>query len=132
METLKIIGAIITLIGSIFLFLGALGLLRMPDVYNRIQAGTKASTLGTILSLLGIGMIMPGWYGKIIILIVFVLLTNPVSSHVLARAAHYIGIPLTDKTIVDKLEVVEKLKVDKLKEECPELKTISHFSPQNK
>ncbi|MCF8373774.1 MAG: monovalent cation/H(+) antiporter subunit G [Bacteroidales bacterium] len=132
METLKIIGAIITLIGSIFLFLGALGLLRMPDVYTRIQAGTKASTLGTILSLLGIGMIIPGWYGKIIILIVFVLLTNPVSSHVLARAAHYIGIPLSDKTIVDKLEVVEKLKVDKLKEESPELKTISNFSPQNK
>ena len=129
---LEILGAIITLIGAIFLFLGSLGLLRMPDVFNRIQAGTKASTLGTILSLLGIGIIMPHWYGKIIILIVFVLITNPVSSHVLARAAHYIKIPLSDKTIIDKLEVVEKLKIDKLKTEEPELKTISEFSPDLK
>lgn len=128
MENLDFIGAIITLIGAIFLFLGSLGLLRMPDVYNRIQAGTKASTLGTILSLLGIGIIMPGWYGKIIILIVFVLLTNPVSSHVLARAAHFIGIPLTEKTVIDKLEVVEKLKVEKLKEEGPELTPLTNLS----
>ncbi|MEA3444933.1 MAG: monovalent cation/H(+) antiporter subunit G [Bacteroidota bacterium] len=132
MKTLELIGAIITLIGAIFLLLGSLGLLRMPDVYNRIQAGTKASTLGTILSLLGIGIIVPAWYGKVIILIVFVLLTNPVSSHVLARAAHFIGIPLTDKTIIDKLEVVEKLNVDKLKEEEPEFKTITNFSTDNK
>ncbi len=103
MEILQIIGAFITLAGSIFLFLGALGLMRMPDVYNRIQAGTKATTLGTMLSLFGLGLIMPGWFGKIIILIVFVLITNPVSSHVLARAAHFSGIPLSPKTVVDKL-----------------------------
>ena len=43
------------------------------------------------------------WAGKIVVLIIFVLVTNPVSSHVLARAAHHIGIPLTSKTVVDKL-----------------------------
>jgi len=80
---LELTGAIITLIGSMFLFLGALGLVRMPDVYNRIQTGTKASTMGTILSLLGIGILNPDWLGKIILLIVFILITNPVSSHVL-------------------------------------------------
>ena len=71
--TLQIIGAILTLIGSIFLFLGSLGLVRMPDSYNRIQAGTKASTLGTILTLLGIAFINPDWSGKLILLILFVL-----------------------------------------------------------
>ena len=100
---MEIIGAILTLIGAMFLFLGALGLIRMPDIYNRIQAGTKATTLGTMLSLLGIGLIHLDWIGKIIVLIVFVLVTNPVSSHVLARAAHFIGIPLTKKSVVDKL-----------------------------
>jgi len=104
MEIVEIIGAVITLIGAIFLFLGSLGLLRMPDVYNRIQAGTKASTLGTMMSLLGIGLIHLDWAGKLIVLIVFVFVTNPVSSHVLARAAHYIGIPLTKESVVDKLE----------------------------
>ncbi|NOZ46388.1 MAG: Na+/H+ antiporter subunit G [Chlorobi bacterium] len=103
MKILDITGAILTLIGSIFIFLGALGVLRMPDVYNRIQTGTKASTLGTMLTLTGIGMIHPGWFGKIAILIIFIAITNPVSSHVLARAAHFINIPLTSKTVVDKL-----------------------------
>ena len=103
MEIIKIIGAIITLIGSVFLLLGSIGLIRMPDVFTRIQAGTKASTLGTVLSLLGIGIIYLDIAGKIFLLIVFILFTNPVSSHMLARAAHYIGIKKADITVVDKL-----------------------------
>jgi len=114
METLKLIGAIIVLIGSIFLFLGALGLVRMPDLYNRIQAGTKASTLGTILTLFGIVLVNPDWIGKLVILILFVLITNPISSHVLAKAAHYRKIKLSDKTIADALtEDEENLNTNK-------------------
>jgi multicomponent Na+:H+ antiporter subunit G len=112
-QTIEIIGAIVTLIGSLFLFLGALGLIRMPDVYNRIQAGTKATTLGTMLSLLGIGLIHLDWYGKIIVLIIFVLVSNPISSHVLAGAAHYIGIPLTRRTVIDKLSDKPMIRVQK-------------------
>lgn len=104
MEIIEITGAIITLIGSIFLLLGSLGLVRMPDLYTRIQTGTKASTLGTILTLLGIGLIHLSWIGKIIVLILFVLLTNPISSHVLARAAHYIKTPMSDRTVENKLK----------------------------
>ena len=104
MENLKLFGAIITLLGSIFIFLGSLGLLRMPDFFTRIQAGTKASTLGTMLSILGIGIIHYDWAGKIIILIVFVFMTNPISSHVIARAAYYAKIKLSDKMVVDKLK----------------------------
>lgn len=106
-NTSEIIGAILVLLGSIFLFLGALGLVRMPDLYNRIQAGTKASTLGTFLSLIGLLFIMPEWWGKLILLTIFILITNPVSSHVLARAAHYIKIPLTEKTVADLLNKEE-------------------------
>jgi len=105
MEILEIIGAIITLIGSIFLLLGSIGLIRMPDVFTRIQTGTKASTLGTVLSLLGIGIIHFDMAGKIFLLIVFILITNPVSSHMLARAAHYIGVKKADITVVDKLKI---------------------------
>lgn len=98
---MELAGAIIVLLGSVFLFLGALGLMRMPDSFNRIQAGTKASTLGTILSLTGIIFLMPAWWGKLLVLIIFVIVTNPVSSHVLAKAAHFIKTPLSEKTIVD-------------------------------
>jgi len=110
MESLKLIGAIVTLIGSIFIFLGALGLLRMPDFFTRIQAGTKASTLGTMLSILGIGIIHYEWAGKIIILIVFVFMTNPISSHVIARAAYCTKISFSSKTVVDKLKKVSECK----------------------
>ena len=94
MDALQLTGAIITLIGSMFLFLGALGILRMPDVYNRMQTGTKATTMGGILTLGGLALIMPGYAPKIIVIALFVLITNPISSHALARAAHKKGIAL--------------------------------------
>jgi multicomponent Na+:H+ antiporter subunit G len=105
---MELIGAIITLMGSLVLLVASIGLLRMPDVYNRLQVGTKATTLGTILTLLGLVVLMPSWWGKLILLIFFVMMTNPVSSHVLARASYFIKIPFTDKTVVDKLKVSAK------------------------
>ena len=104
METYRIVGSIITLIGSIFLFLGALGIFRMPDLYNRMQAGTKATTLGTILTLLGVGICHYEWIGQVLIIIAFIALTNPTSSHALARAAHFRGIPLVEGSVTDKLK----------------------------
>jgi len=87
---LEIAGGILLVIGSIFLFLGALGIYRMPDVYNRLQAGTKATTLGAMSSILGIGLLSPGWIMKILIIIIFIAFSNPISSHALARAMHKI------------------------------------------
>lgn len=104
MEILRISGSIITLAGSAFLFLGALGVLRMPDLYNRMQAGTKTTTLGTILTLLGIGLYHPAWILKMLIVIAFVVVTNPISSHALARAAHFSGVPLMKGSLKDDLE----------------------------
>ncbi|MBN1243049.1 MAG: monovalent cation/H(+) antiporter subunit G [Spirochaetales bacterium] len=84
------IGAFLALGGSVFLLLASIGLIRMPDYYNRMQTGTKATTLGSILFLLGVGVMRPEWLGKLLLLVGFVVLTNPVSSHALARAAHRI------------------------------------------
>ena len=105
---MDLVGAIITLMGSLVLLIASIGLIRMPDVYNRLQVGTKATTLGTILSLIGLVFLMPGWWGKLILLIFFVMMTNPVSSHVLARASYFIKIPFSDRTVVDKLKVSKK------------------------
>jgi multicomponent Na+:H+ antiporter subunit G len=99
-----LLGSLIVFTGSIFLFSAGLGVLRMPDSYNRIQTGTKASTLGTILVLLGLAVLHPAWTWKLLILIFFVLLTNPVSSHALARAAHAIHIAEAESTVVDRLQ----------------------------
>ena len=100
-------GAIIVLIGSLVFFLSSLGIIRMPDVYNRIQTGTKATTLGTIFVLAGLAVLNPGWIPKLVILLVFIILTNPVSSHVIARAAHFNKEPMSPLTIEDKLDTKE-------------------------
>ena len=104
---MELLGSLVILAGSVFLFSAGLGVLRMPDSYNRIQTGTKASTLGTILVLAGIALLHPAWAWKLLMLIGFVLLTNPVSSHALARAAHSIRIAEADATVVDRLEEEE-------------------------
>ena len=93
---------IITGIGALFLLLGSLGIFRMPDVYNRVQAGTKCTTLGSFLTIIGVGIMQPEWFWKTLIIALFILISNPVSSHALGRAARKTGVKLCDKTIVDK------------------------------
>ncbi|MBN2625396.1 MAG: monovalent cation/H(+) antiporter subunit G [Spirochaetales bacterium] len=105
---MEMTGAVLALIGSIIFFLSALGLIRMPDLYNRIQTGTKATTLGTIILSIGLCLIHPEWTGKLVILILFIVLTNPISSHVVARGAHYSGQEMTDKTVGDALTEEDK------------------------
>ena len=56
----ELIGSILMLLGAIFHFSAGLGMLRMPDAYTRMQAGTKASTLGNTLVLAGLGVLSPG------------------------------------------------------------------------
>lgn len=103
MAFLPLLGSVVVLIGAGFMALAALGVLRMPDPYNRIQAGTKASTLGVVLALLGLGLYEPAWLPKLLVIAVFVLITNPLSSHALARAAHGSGTPLAAGTVRDAL-----------------------------
>ncbi|MBD3277062.1 MAG: hypothetical protein GF388_02070 [Candidatus Aegiribacteria sp.] len=74
--------------GGLILFTSGLGVFRMPDVWNRLHAGTKATTLGTIQFLAGAGCLRPGWIPKLLLIVFFVILTNPVSGHALARAVH--------------------------------------------
>jgi len=87
-----LLGDVFLLIGAAFCLLGALGLLRMPDVYNRIQAGTKAVTLGTLALLIGVGFRQPEWWPKLLVIGVFILLTNPIGSSTIARALHRAGV----------------------------------------
>jgi multicomponent Na+:H+ antiporter subunit G len=101
---LALLGGLLLLGGTAFLLFGAIGLVRMPDTYNRIQAGTKATTLGTLLSLAGVACLRPDWALKLLLIGVFLLFTNPLSSQVLARAAHRIGVKKAPQTIVDRLE----------------------------
>ena len=81
-------------VGSFFLFVGTVGLLRLPDVYNRLHATSKATTLGAAsMFLAGFVYYGPGGTGLTSLVgIVFLFLTAPTGGHVIARAAHRMGV----------------------------------------
>lgn len=95
--------AVLWVAGAAFSLLAALGVLRMPDVFTRMQASTKAYTLGVGLLLIGSALqlgdlasfIRAGSVGA------FVLLTTPVAAHVIARAAYLADVPLWEHTVAD-------------------------------
>jgi multicomponent Na+:H+ antiporter subunit G len=95
--------AVVWLAGSGFALLAAVGVLRMPDVFTRMQASTKASTLGLGCLLIGAALQM----GDVASIIrtasigAFVLLTTPVSGHVIARASYFAGVRLWEGTVLD-------------------------------
>ena len=98
---MQIVGIIITAIGTLFLFLGGLGVFRFPDVYNRLQGGTKCTTLGAFLTIIGVGISQPDWLPKTLIVALFILITNPISNHALGRASSKSGVSLCDRSVVD-------------------------------
>ena len=106
------IGIIFIVIGIIFDFFGCLGLVRLPDVYNRLQASTKCVTFGTCSIMFGTFLMLGATAAgvKSLLCIVFLLLTAPVSAHALARSAHISRVKLCDESVVDKYEEDKELK----------------------
>jgi len=100
----SIIGLILIGLGLAFDIFGTLGLVRLPDVYNRLQAATKCVTLGTCSILFGTFLIVgPTAAGmKALLCMVFLLLTSPVAAHAIARGAHRSGVKLSKESVVDK------------------------------
>lgn len=91
------------LAGCAVMVLGALGVIRFPDVYTRLHASTKCDTGGSISILLGvavsIGLTMTSV--KILSILLLIFLLNPVASHALARASHKYGVKPCEMTVVD-------------------------------
>ena len=89
----------ILVLGAIFCVIGGLGLLRFPDFYSRLHGAGITDTLGAGLVLLGL-MLQGGWSMitvKLVIILTFLWLTSPTSTHALAKAAQSSGLePLTD------------------------------------
>jgi multicomponent Na+:H+ antiporter subunit G len=97
------IGLLLIALGVLFDLFGCVGLVRLPDVYNRIQASTKCVVLGTTLILLG-AMVWIGTtpvYVNGVLCILFVLITSSTAAHALSRAAHRSGVPLAPESVLD-------------------------------
>ena len=106
------IGYIFIAIGVLLNIFGCIGLVRFPDVYNRLQASTKCVTLGTIMVLVGVA-VAAGWgamMAKAIICAVFILITSPTAAHAIAKGAYAAGVKLWENSVVDKYaeEAAEK------------------------
>jgi len=98
------IGYAIIGLGALFDLFGCVGLVRLPDIYNRLQAATKCVTLGTCLILLG-GMLVAGrgdMAAKCLLCGAFVLITSPTAAHALARGAYHSGAPLWEGSVIDR------------------------------
>jgi len=108
-EVVVIAGKVIIFIGVVFDLLGCIGLVRLPDVYNRLQAATKCVTLGTCFILFGT-FLAAGFLVKSLLPIIFVVLSSPTAAHAIAHAAHKSKIKLWEKSVVDRFEE-EKEKV---------------------
>ena len=94
---------VLWLAGSAFALLAAVGVLRMPDVFTRMQASTKASTLGLGCLLIGAALQLGDFASFIRVASIgaFVLLTTPVAGHVIARALYFADVPLWEGTVLD-------------------------------
>jgi multicomponent Na+:H+ antiporter subunit G len=116
MSSNAIIGYIFITIGAIFDFFGCMGLVRFPDVYNRLQAATKCVTLGTIFILIGTAIVTatPAIAIKAILCAVFIVLTSPTGAHALARGSFLSGVNLWDKSVTNKFkERAEEIKAQR-------------------
>jgi multicomponent Na+:H+ antiporter subunit G len=100
-----LISAVLMLVGVFFLAVAGVGILRMPDLFLRMSATTKAATLGVGSILLAVAVHFGdlGVTSRALATIVFVSLTAPIAAHMLSRAAYFVGLPLWSGTIVDEL-----------------------------
>lgn len=100
-----LIGLFATL-GSIFVLLASIGLVRMPDTYLRISVTTKAATLGIGLILISAALYFneASVTTRVLAIILFIILTAPVGAHLIGRASYFIGVKLWHKSVVDDLE----------------------------
>ncbi len=92
-------------IGVFFMLVASIGILRMPDIFLRMSASSKASTLG-VTSLLVATALHFGELGvtsRALATVIFMLLTAPVAAHILGRAAYFVNVPLWQRTWVDEL-----------------------------
>ena len=109
---IEVIASLLLLVGLVFTFAGSLGLLRLPDIFCRMHATGKSSTVGVsaivFASFIYFSASAPGSSIKELLTIVFVFFSGPVGAHMIARAAYRTQVPLHDRTIIDEWKMIEE------------------------
>jgi multicomponent Na+:H+ antiporter subunit G len=99
-----VVVVVLCVIGMVFTLSGAVGILRMPDVYTRIQCSSKTVTMGALPLLAALAIAkgpLTSFGGRALFIAVLLLLVNPIASHSLARAAYKTRVPMWRGAVVD-------------------------------
>lgn len=94
------------MVGVLFVVIGSIGLLRLPDFYIRISAITKAATMGVACIMIGVAINFNeiSIAIKAFFVVLFLLITSPIAAHIIGRAAYEGGVPLWKKTEINEYE----------------------------
>ncbi len=98
--------SILLMTGSLFMLVAAIGVVKLPDVYMRMHAITKAASLGAILMLAAVFLRYPQWVVGIeaLMVVMFVIFTSPIGAHMIARVSHRMKVPIGDGYVMDELQ----------------------------
>lgn len=105
-DTRAIIAILVIIVGTSFSVVGVLGMVRLPDVYTRLHATGKVGIYGAVLLLVAAAFWTPLGWGRATLLIALLMITGPVSAHVISSAAYHIGLPMK-KAIRDDLATAQ-------------------------
>lgn len=102
---MSLLVALLLVLGALFMLLAGVGLVRLPDLYLRMSATSKAATMGASLVLLGAAVHFDtaAVAGRAMVIVVFLFLTAPVAAHAIGRAGYQRKSPLWTGTTVDEL-----------------------------
>jgi multicomponent Na+:H+ antiporter subunit G len=105
MVELEWVGLVLMSVGALLVFISGIGMLRLPDLYMRMSATTKSATLGLGLLLVGIAIVQGSWLvtGRVLLTLLFLMLTAPIAAQAIGQAAYLAGVPLWRGTIADEL-----------------------------
>lgn len=100
-----IVSGALMLVGAVFVLLACLGLLRFDDLFSRVHSATKAITFGMALAMVGAALQLTQAVDivRLLLAVALQLVSAPVSSHIVARAAYHAGTELSPLTSVDEL-----------------------------
>jgi multicomponent Na+:H+ antiporter subunit G len=107
---LEIVVGVMVVVGAGFSLIAAIGLVRLPDVYTRMHAASKAGTVGSgvILLALAIHADDAATITRALAGVAFLLLTAPIAAHLLAKAAHGAGYRLWEDSVLDDMPIVDE------------------------
>lgn len=103
----EIVTSFLLVIGALLIFIAAIGLLRMPDLFTRMSCNAKAATFGISILLLALALYFRELdvSSRALATIGFIVLTTPVAAHRIGQVAYREGVVLWEETVVDEMEV---------------------------